>query len=130
MVFLDQVCSHVESLLNRNDVAFCHNDLWYGNFLAAKGVPFIDLEMAGRGDIYFDLISFVHCHHLENEQTRIFLDAYAEVSGFYPSKKVMRMRVALHLHEGLWGFTKAHNGFSDPYHSDWGAQHLNALREL
>ena len=68
----------------------------------------------------------MHCHHLENEQTRIFLDAYAEVSGFYPSTKlVMCMRVALHLHAGLWGFTKAHNGFSDPYHSDWGAQHLN-----
>ena len=84
-----------------------------------------------RGDIYFNLISFVHCHHLENEQTRIFLDAYAEVSCFYPStNKVMRMRVGLHLHEGLWGFTKAHNGFSDPYHTDWGAQHLNALREL
>ena len=94
-VFLDQVSSLVESLLDRNDVGFCPNNLWYGNFLAPKGVAFIDLEMAGRGDIHFNLISFVHCHHLENEQARIFLDAYAEVSGFYPStKKLMRMRVA------------------------------------
>ena len=74
----------------------------------------------------------MHCHHLEYEQTQIFLDAYDEASGFYPStQKSMRMRVAKHLHEGLWGFAQAHNGFSEPYHRRFGiAQHLNALRKL
>ncbi|MFT5090899.1 MAG: hypothetical protein ACI906_000459 [Candidatus Latescibacterota bacterium] len=89
------------------------------------------MEMAERGDIYFDLISFGHFHKLENEETQLFLDAYAAVSDFNPStEKLNRMRTALRLRECLWGFTQTHNGFSDSFYSDCSAHHLKALREL
>jgi len=131
LAFLEQVCAHVESLLDPNDFGLCHNDLWCGNCLAAKGVQFIDLEMAGRGDLYFDLVSFVHFHRLDHEETQLFLDAYADTSGFKPStKKLNHMRTALHLRECLWGFTQTHNGFSDSFYSDCSASHLKTLRAL
>jgi thiamine kinase-like enzyme len=138
--FLARVCIQVEELVDPGDLRMCHNDLWYGNFLDVGGVgadedglgvKLVDLEMAGRGDLYFDLVCFVQFHGLDAVQTRSFLEAYAERSGFYPStQKLDRMRAALYLRECLWAFTQIANGFTDPFYVDYGVQQLKALSGL
>lgn len=43
-------------------LAFCHNDLFFVNFLDDGAIRFVDWEFAGMGDIYYDLATLVYTY--------------------------------------------------------------------
>ena len=106
----------------------CHNDLWYGNVIDDGGIKIIDLEMAGRGDIYFDLACFVHFHGLDGELLETFLAAYASRTSLPLShSKLEQMRRGVHLREALWALTQIKNGITGEFYTRCSSSHLDAL---
>ncbi|RRS30084.1 MAG: hypothetical protein P794_08465 [Epsilonproteobacteria bacterium (ex Lamellibrachia satsuma)] len=65
-----------------SDYVFCHNDLNLRNILFANDLKLIDWEYAGINDRYFDLASVCVEFNLENEQQKMFLDAYFQDEGY------------------------------------------------
>lgn len=124
--FLADVQQQVASLLDDADCGMCHNDLWYGNAIDDGTVKIVDLEMAGRGDVYFDLACFIHFHDLDPQQQDTFLSAYSTEP--LSRAKLDRMRQAVHLRECLWALTQIEQGFTEPFYTRCSANHLQALR--
>jgi len=119
----------VADLCDETDFGMCHNDLWYGNVIDDGGIKIIDLEMAGRGDIYFDLACFVHFHGLDGELLEIFLTAYASRASLPLSRpKLAQMRRGVHLREALWALTQMKNGITGEFYTRCSTGHLEALR--
>ncbi|GAB1471140.1 phosphotransferase family protein [Chloroflexota bacterium] len=90
----------------------CHNDLLNLNWLEEEvtgdigEIRLLDWEYAGMGDIFFDLGNFSHHHRLNEEQIRIFLNAYF---GAITPKHYARLRIMWamsELHEAMWGVTQ------------------------
>jgi thiamine kinase-like enzyme len=61
-------------------LGFCHNDLFFVNFLDDGTIRFVDWEFAGMGDIYFDLATLVFAYDtdgpLPSELERHLLACY------------------------------------------------------
>jgi len=126
--FLNHVRLRIADLADPDDLGMCHNDLWYGNFINDGSIEIVDLEMAGLGDVYFDLACFFHFHDLDQAQRETFLAAYAKTP--LSSEKLDQMRQAVHLRECLWALTQIKNGFTEPFYARCSTSHLEALRSL
>ncbi len=100
-----------------NDLGFCHNDLCYGHFLKGKTTIFLDWEMAGTNDIYSDLAGFIHFHRLDNEQTKLFLQAYSPTP--LNRDKLAAHKDAIILRELLWVLSKLQEGQTDYFYTDY-----------
>ncbi|NEP01477.1 MAG: phosphotransferase [Symploca sp. SIO2E9] len=107
------------------DIKFCHNDLCYGHFLKNKTTIFLDWEMAGMNDIYADIAAFSHFHHLDNEQTELFLQAYSQTS--LNRDKLTAYQDAILLRELLWVITKLREGYTDYFYTDYRQRCLKAV---
>jgi len=126
---LSEARERVADLCDEADFGMCHNDLWYGNVIDDGGIKIIDLEMAGRGDIYFDLACFIHFHGLTDALLETFLAAYASHSGVQLSRsKLTQMRRGVHLREALWAITQMKNGITGEFYTHCSTSHLQALR--
>ena len=126
---LSEAREQVADLCDRDDFGMCHNDLWYGNVIDDGGIKIVDLEMAGRGDIYFDIACFVHFHGLDAELLETFLSAYSSHAGFPLSRpKLAQMRRGVHLREALWALTQMKNGITGDFYTRCSTNHLEALR--
>ena len=126
--FLNDVRLRVAAIVDPRDFGMCHNDLWYGNAIDDGGIKIVDLEMAGIGDVYFDLMTFFHFHSLDQEQREIFLSSYSATP--LSTGKLEQMRQAVHLRECLWALTQIKNGFTEPFYTRCRDSHLDALRAM
>lgn len=126
--FLNDIRLRVAAIVDPRDFGMCHNDLWYGNLIDDGGIKIVDLEMAGVGDIYFDLAAFFHFHNLNQEQRALFLAAYVDAP--LSLEKLEQMRQAVHLRECLWALTQIKNGFTEPFYTRCSDSHLNALQAM
>ena len=124
--YCQDLCNRTTAAVLETDQGFCHNDLWYGNFLNADSIKFVDLELSGLNDIYFDLASFIHFHTLSSDQTAIFLAAYR--TGELSSEKLALMRQTVLLREYLWALTQRYLGSQDTYYIDYSAECLDSLQ--
>ncbi|MEM1170567.1 MAG: choline/ethanolamine kinase family protein [Cyanobacteria bacterium P01_H01_bin.35] len=100
-----------------SDLRFCHNDLCYGHFLKGKTTIFLDWEMAGMNDIYSDLAGFINFHRLDNEQTKLFLQAYSPIP--LNRDKLAAHQDAILLRELLWVLSKLQEGQTDYFYTDY-----------
>ncbi|NEO42216.1 MAG: phosphotransferase [Moorea sp. SIOASIH] len=125
-VFFETIRNKLDAYHQSSDIKFCHNDLYYGNLLKGqKNTIFMDWEMAGMNDIYSDLAAFIHFHHLDNQQTELFLQAYSKIS-------LNRDKLAIHqdailLRELLWVLTKLQEGHTDHFYADYRQRCLKAV---
>ncbi|WP_293118010.1 phosphotransferase [Moorena sp. SIO4G3] len=124
-LFFETIRNKLDAYHQATDIKFCHNDLYYGNFLKGQKTIFLDWEMAGMNDSYSDLAAFIHFHHLDNQQTELFLQAYSKIS-------LNRDKLAIHqdailLRELLWVLTKLQEGHTDYFYADYRQRCLKAV---
>ncbi|NEP49767.1 MAG: phosphotransferase family protein [Moorea sp. SIO3C2] len=123
--FFETIRNKLDAYHQSSHIKFCHNDLYYGNLLKGQKTIFLDWEMAGMNDLYSDLAAFIHFHHLDNQQTELFLQAYSKIS-------LNRDKLAIHqdailLRELLWVITKLQEGYTDHFYADYRQRCLKAV---
>lgn len=110
-----------------DDMRFCHNDLYYGNFLKSETILFIDWENAGINDLYSELATFLHLHPLDETQANLFLDAYSQIP--LDRNKLKAHQDAILLRELLWVITKLQEGYTDFFYVDYQQRCLKAVAD-
>lgn len=123
--FFEITRKKLDTYYQSNDIMFCHNDLCYGHFLKGKKTIFLDWEMAGMNDIYSDLAGFIHFHRLDNEQTKLFGQAYSQAP--LNRDKLTAHQDAILLRELLWVITKLQEGHTDYFYTDYRQRCLKAV---
>lgn len=125
--FFESTRKKLDIYYQQEDIRFCHNDLYYGNFLKGERTFFIDWENAGMNDLYSDLAIFIHFHCSDEAQTKLFLDAYSRRS--LDKNKLLAHQDAILLRELLWTITKQQEGHTDFFYSDYQRRCLQAVKD-
>ncbi|MCK9397323.1 MAG: choline kinase family protein [Methylobacter sp.] len=97
---LDQLHRELHDTLESKS---CHNDLHRQNIMFSKGsVFFIDWEVSGLGDPYFDLATLEVFNVLEGHQQQTFLNAYLERTPSIEERhKYRQMKQVAEIYYGL-----------------------------
>ena len=63
----------------------CHNDLWGENIIKDKNgkIWIVDWEYATMGDKHFDIAYFMEAYYLDENQCKIFLNAYNSYDNYW-----------------------------------------------
>jgi len=84
----------------------CHGDLASHNIFESDGIKFIDLEMAGANDLYFDLAAFIMFNGLSGEREQQFLEMYGPVD----LNRLTDVKYAVSAREALWAISEMASG--------------------
>jgi thiamine kinase-like enzyme len=88
-------------------LGFCHNDLYYVNFLDDGAVRIVDWEFAGMGDIYFDLATLIYAYESEGplppELQEYILECYFDKVTDTHRSRLEEMAYMLRLFTAMWG---------------------------
>jgi len=109
--------ANIETFAAPEDLRFCHNDLYHANLLQHDGIKFIDLEMAGMNDLYFDLAAFIHFQQLDQQQINLFLQAYT--TSALNQLKLSCYRDAILIRELLWARIQLQEGYTGSYYLEY-----------
>ncbi len=86
---------------------FCHNDLFWVNVLDDGNVRFIDWELAGVGDIYYDLATLVYAYDspdtLSRDLQEYVLECYFGEVGAGNWIRLEGMEFMLMFYSAMWG---------------------------
>ena len=86
---------------------FCHNDLFWVNVLDDGQVRLIDWELAGVGDIYYDLATMFHAYDsadtLSRQLQEYVMECYFGVVRAENWTRLEGMRFMLMFYSAMWG---------------------------
>jgi thiamine kinase-like enzyme len=86
----------------------CHNDLWVPNLIDdGRRVRILDWELAGMGDICFDLGNFAGSHDFSEEQDRLLLQAYFGYVTEGDLARLKLMKLMGDLRDALWAVVQS-----------------------
>ena len=92
---------------------FCHNDLVSVNYLfieSEQRIVVLDWEIAGLGDIYYDLATVVYTHDnvgpIPPGLEEVMLLAYFGESTLWQRRRLQGMKYMLMLFTGMWGLAQ------------------------
>lgn len=91
-----------------------HNDLWLTNMIEDENhnIFFCDWEYATYGDIHFDLAYFIESSQLNNEQEKIFLNAYKN----YDPYILLRHKILVNYLVILWAHSQKELPFDTSFY--------------
>jgi thiamine kinase-like enzyme len=102
------IAHRVEAARGEREERLCHNDLLNANFIdVGDGVCIVDWEYAGMGDPFFDLANFSINHELDDEQTRVLLQAYLGEVQPRDERALVLMRFMSDFREAMWGVVQS-----------------------
>lgn len=92
---------------------FCHNDLVSVNYLfieSEQRIVVLDWEIAGLGDIYYDLATVVYTHDnvgpIPSELEEVMLLEYFGETTLWHRRRLQGMKYMLMLFTGMWGLAQ------------------------
>jgi thiamine kinase-like enzyme len=86
----------------------CHNDLWVPNLIDDdRCVRIVDWELAGMGDIFFDLGNFAGSHDFSDEQDRVLLEAYCGCVAAGDVARLKLMKLVGEIRDALWAVVQS-----------------------
>ncbi len=100
----------MEAALNRKarQPRPCHNDLWVPNLIDdGQRVRIVDWELAGRGDIFFDLGNFAGSHNFLDIQDRVLLHAYFGLVTGGDLARLKVMKLMADLRDAMWAMVQS-----------------------
>ena len=118
----------IEQVRAGADARLCHNDLLNANFIDdGTSVRIVDWEYAGMGDVFFDLANFAINHELDEEQSRILLEAYFGEARPDDERALALMRFMSDFREAMWGVVQASVSELDVDFEAYAAEHFGRL---
>jgi thiamine kinase-like enzyme len=107
----------------------CHNDLLNANFLEdGEHLWIVDWEYAGMGDRFFDLANFSINHELDDEASRVLLDAYFGELREKDVEALELMRFMSDFREAMWGVVQSAVSELDFDFEGYARDHFERLR--
>lgn len=86
----------------------CHNDLWVPNLIDdGRRVRIVDWELAGMGDIFFDLGNFAVSHGFSGAQDRLLLQAYFGCVMEGDLARLHLMKLVGDLRDAMWAMVQS-----------------------
>ena len=106
----------------------CHNDLLNANFIdGPDGIRIVDWEYAGMGDVFFDLANFAVDHELDDEQSRLLLEAYFGAARPEDERALALMRFMSDFREAMWCVVQTAISELDVDFEAYATQHFDRL---
>lgn len=122
------VAARIEETRQGVPIRLCHNDLLTANFIDAEaGLCIVDWEYAGMGDPFFDLANFAVNNGLDDEGTRVLLEAYRGEAREEDERALVLMRFMSDFREAMWGVVQAAVSELNVDFEEYAAEHFERL---
>jgi thiamine kinase-like enzyme len=122
------IARRIEAARGEREERLCHNDLLNANFIdGGDAIRIVDWEYAGMGDPFFDLANFSINHELDDEQTRVLLEAYLGEVRPAHERALVLMRFMSDFREAMWGVVQAAVSELDVDFEAYATEHFDRL---